>query len=130
MTDPNSATQKAIYTALHDALASFPAAVYDDVPQAAAYPYVVIDAQEVLPQDYLNNRLEHRFFYLSIWSTYPGQKEVLDIMSAIDAALHNKRFPLDTGHMVSCQLTSKRTGRDADGRTYMGNVTAKVITER
>jgi hypothetical protein len=126
MADPSVASQKALYVALSAALSC---SVYDSVPKRASYPYVVIERQDIDNSEPLASRREVRRFYLSIWSTYPGQKEILEILSAIDLALHNKRLSLETGRMVIARIRRRYTQRDLDGETFQGQVQVEVITE-
>lgn len=127
MAEPTFAVQKAIYEALSTAL-NGTASVYDHVPQDAAFPYVSIDAEEAMPRDFLASRRDQRMIYLSVWSRYKGQKEVKEIIAAIDAALHRARLALDTGTMVICMVRRKAVAKDADGKTYMGTITLDVTT--
>lgn len=129
MADPGWATQKAIYTALTAGSPAPAFAVYDAVPAGAAYPYVVLSGHQAVPDDPLASRRDERWFYLSVWSTYKGQKEVLEIMAEIDARLHQQRLPLETGRMVRAYVTRKLTLAEPDGATWQGQVTVRVITE-
>lgn len=126
MADPSFALQSALYTALSTALTC---EVYDAVPQGAAYPYVTLDFELSVNADYLTERLDERFVYLAVWSAYEGQKEVKEIMAAIDAALHRNKLTLSSGTVVSLAVSDKRTSRDIDERTYMGQVTLRVRTQ-
>lgn len=124
MADAGFALQEAIYTALSGNVGSG-VAVYNHVPQDSAYPYVVIGGCEASEMDWLTTRLEDMHVYLSVWSQYKGSKQVLDIISAIDTALHNKRLQLDVGYNILTKIKKKRCSIDADGITYMGNLTLK-----
>lgn len=126
MADPGAATQKAIYAALNGAI-SCP--VYDRIPKGAAYPYVVIDRQDADADDPLASRRDVRRLYVSVWSDYPGQKEVLDIIAEIDAVVHNARLAMDTGRMVIARMIRRNTRRDADGESFMGDITIELVTE-
>ena len=126
MTDPGWALQKAVYGALSAAL-SVP--VYDDVPEGAAYPYVTLSSQAARPDDPLDSRRDERFVYLTVWSSYRGQREVLEIMGQIDGALHRARPALETGRTVRAYVVRKVTSRDLPDGTYSGNVTVRVIVE-
>lgn len=125
MSEPSTALQVALYSALDTALSC---SVYDHVPQDSAFPYVTIDYEESFDYDYLTGRKDNRYIYISVWSQYRGQKEVKEIMATIDGALHNKRFTLTTGSVAKMRVLSKRTNRDMDGITYMGQVRVNVIT--
>jgi predicted nucleotidyltransferase len=122
----NNALQKAVYNALDAALSC---KVYDAVPQGAAYPYVVIDRIDANNADYLISRKDESYLYLSVWSVYRGQREVNDIMAAMDAALHRQKLAMDDGRMVICFVQRKSTMRDADNLTFQGAVTLKVLIE-
>lgn len=128
MSDAGFALQQAIYAALNGNLGTG-VAVYDHVPQDASYPYVSIDAQEMAEADYVTERMDERFIYLSVWSQYRGQTEVQEILAAIDAALHNKRLPMNTGTMITCKIKRKSSRIDADGVTYQGNATVMVMID-
>lgn len=134
MTDPGWSLQKAIFSAL-DAALSVP--VYDAVPQDAVQPYVVLASQLSVPDDPLNSRRDERHFYINVWSGKgdssglgpKGQRQALEIMGQIDAALHQARLPMDTGRMVRSYVVRKLSQPDIDGETWVGRVTVRVITE-
>jgi hypothetical protein len=126
MSDPSIAFQTAIYTEL-DAQLSVP--VYDSVPQSATYPYVTIDYQDSSRANWLSDRKDEKTMYFSVWSDYRGQKEVLQIMGEMDALLHNQRFTLSTGRIAKMQVLSKRTNRESDGVTFMGQLRLQVLLE-
>lgn len=120
--------QESLYEALSTALTGV-AAVYDAVPQKATYPYVVIDSQEIMPNEPFTSRRDERYVYLSVWSQYRGQKEVLNILSLIDSALHRKQLPIDTGRIVIVYVENKRTMREPDNLTFQGAAKIRLITE-
>lgn len=103
--------------------------VYDAVPMGAAYPYVTLDYEVSGNADYLSRRKDERFIYIAVWSNYQGQAEAKRIMADIDAALHGYSPGLTTGRVVSIRIVRTRTSREPDGRTYMGQVTIRIITE-
>jgi hypothetical protein len=126
------AVQTALYSALTSAVSGLTPVpgVYDSVPKGVALPYVVIDAQQALDGDALVARRDDVFFYLSVWSDYPGQKQVLTIMDAIRAALHRQRLDVSTGRVVTVRVASLRTERDVDEQTYQGIITLRLLVER
>jgi hypothetical protein len=128
MADAGFAVQKAIYAALNGNLGAG-VSVYNHTPQDSAYPYVVIGGCEIVEDDYLAERKSEYYSYISVWSQYKGSKQVLDIISAIDTALHNKKLALDFGSMSDCKLKRKRCSLDADGITYMGNITVHIMVD-
>lgn len=126
MSDPSIAFQTAAYTAL-DAGLSVP--IYDSVPQDATYPYVTIDYQDSSRANWLSDRKDQKIMYFSVWSDYRGQKEVLSIMAELDTLLHDQKFTLSTGRVAQSQVLSKRTNRESDGVTYMGQLRLQVLLE-
>ena len=124
MADPGPALHKALYAKLGEL--STP--VHDFVPQGAAFPYITIDTSASENADYLVERQDFRFVYLNVWSQERGQQEVLTIMGAIDALLHEASLVLDTGSVVSIKVDRKTTQRDVDNVTFTGTVTLRVIT--
>jgi Protein of unknown function (DUF3168) len=128
MSDAGWAIQTAIFTALNGNIGAG-VSVYNHVPQNAAYPYVVIDGCEIVSDDYFTERKSTYNVYLSVWSQYNGNRQVLDIISAIDTALHRKKLTLTFGSMVNMIIARKRCKIDADGITYMGAVSLNIIVE-
>lgn len=124
MSEPTTA----LYTAL---LASIDALVtcdvWDGVPQNTTYPYVVMDFTTSSNEDLTNTRLDRRYVYLSIWSRSPGQAEVMGIMSQLDA-LNNSSLSLSTGAVCLLRVERKRTSREPDNLTFMGQVTLQILT--
>lgn len=130
MSDNNVAFRTAVYAALNTALSSSPAVpVYDYTPQNTAYPYVTIDYQDDSNADFLSERKTRKVMYFAVWSNYRGQKEVLQIMSRIDTALHQKSLALSSGRIAQMRILSKRTNREPDGQTFMGQVRLEVLLE-
>lgn len=127
MSDPTNAVQAAIYQALSSPSPAMD--VYDNVPAGAGFPYISIDAHEAVQADYIGERMDIRYLYLTVWSDKAGKKEVQSLMARIDEALHRQKLPL-TGDakIVSLDVTRKRAVMDADGETYMGKVTLKIRT--
>jgi hypothetical protein len=121
---------EAVHLAVRDKLVAAlagVAAVYDDVPHDAAYPYVDLAAQNRAPTDTLRNHGFTFHFYPAIYSQYKGQREVRQILDAIDAALHDVHLSLATGAAVRCQVTDSRCVRDQDGHTYQGGATIEIF---
>lgn len=125
--------QRAIYGALNGKLSGLerPAPVYDGAaPQGESYPYVILDSQSLTPDDLLARRRDLRQLYLSVWSTYSGQREVNRILGQIYALLHQQRLPMPDGYrMVLCRVTRQSSAKDADGVTYMGSCTIEARIE-
>lgn len=126
MADPSFALQVALFDRL-EAEVSCP--IYDSVPMNAPMPYVSLDYEISSNSDPLASRRDTRMFYLSVWSDFRGQEEVKRLMGEIDAALHERPMPIDTGRVVSIRVERKQTNREPDGVTYQGSVTLRIITQ-
>lgn len=127
MSDPSLALQAALYQRLTEALT---VPVFDSVPAGTPYPYVTLD-YEVSDNDspISGRKRDNRLFYLSVWSDYLGQAEVKRINSSIAEALDEQPLAISTGHVVSIRVIRAETNREPDGKTFMGSVTLRIITQ-
>lgn len=126
MADPSVALQEAMFARL-DAEVSCP--VYDGAPMDTAMPYISFDREistNISP--IAGRKREQRLIYLSVWSDAHGQAEVKRINGEIVAALNERPLPLTVGRAVSVRVEQADAQRDADGVTYQGSITIRVIT--
>ena len=127
MSDPGLALQKALFDKLS---ANLTVPVFDAIPAGTPYPYVTLDYEAAGNSSPISGRKrDTRMFYLTVWSIYKGQAEVKRINSEISAALDEIKLPLSTGNAVSVRVIRTETTRDADGVTFMGSVTLRIITQ-
>ena len=124
MADPTVALHKALLATLKTACSCD---VWDGVPQDTAYPYVVIDYMLSDNMDFLVERMDERYIYLSIWSRSQGQAEVMGIIAEIET-IHEQPLTLETGQMISLRVDRKRTYREPDALTFRGQVQLRVLT--
>lgn len=126
MADPSLALQEAIFARLQ---AEVSCSIYDGAPLNAAMPYVSIDREVSVNSSPISGRKrEMRLLYLSVWSDAVGQAEVKRINGEVIAALDERRLPLEVGRVVSVRVEQADAQRDADGITYQGSITVRVIT--
>ena len=126
MPDPSLALQEAIFARLEDEV-SCP--IYDGAPLNADMPYVSIDREVSVNSSPISGRKRQtRLIYLSVWSDAVGQAEVKRINGEVIAALDERRLPLEVGRAVSVRVEQADAQRDADGITYQGSITVRVIT--
>lgn len=126
MADPSLALQEALFARLQ---AEVSCPIFDGAPMNAAKPYVSIDREvssNIRPIS--GRKRELRLIYLSVWSDASGQAEVKRINGEIISALDERRLPLATGRAVSVRIEQADAQRDADGVTYQGSITVRVIT--
>ena len=126
MGDPSLALQEAIFARLQ---AEVSCPIYDGAPLNAEMPYVSIDREvSVNSSPIAGRKRETRLLYLSVWSDAVGQAEVKRINGEVIAALDERRLPLEVGRAVSIRVEQVDAQRDADGITYQGSITVRVIT--
>lgn len=126
MPDPSVALQEAMLARL-EAEVSCP--VYDGAPMDSDMPYVSFDREistNISP--IAGRKRQQRLIYLSVWSDAHGQAEVKRILGEVVAALDERRLPLDVGRAVSVRVEQADAQRDADGVTYQGSLTVRIIT--
>ena len=113
-----SSYQKAIY----DELVKLGYNVYDEVPEDAKFPYIVIgDIDFSEGQNNFNDLLDINLNIL-VWSLWEGKKEVNDILSNIINAfvnLHEKKLEGQSFHNFSFGNSSIKR---LDGGIYNGNL--------
>ncbi|WP_047537413.1 DUF3168 domain-containing protein [Pseudomonas sp. 11/12A] len=129
MSDPGLALQKALFDRL-----SVPGAiscpVFDYVPEKTPLPYVVMDTEVSSNTTPISGKKrENRLFYIGVWSNHKGQSEVKRINAEIAAALDEVPLPLSVGTAISVRVLRTETNREPDGKTFMGSVVVRVITQ-
>lgn len=126
MADPSVALQEALFARL---AAEVSCPIFDGAPMNTPKPYVSIDREvSANIRPIAGRKREQRLIYLSVWSDAIGQAEVKRINGEIINALDERRLPLSTGRAVSVRVEQAHSQRDADGVTYQGSITVRVIT--
>lgn len=126
MADPSVALQEALFDRL---AAEVSCPIFDGAPMNTPKPYVSIDREvSTNIRPIAGRKREQRLIYLSVWSDTIGQAEVKRINGEIINALDERRLPLATGRAVSVRVEQADAQRDADGVTYQGSITVRVIT--
>lgn len=123
-------TSWALWVAVYDRLtADLSVPVYERAPEGSAYPYVTLDSEDLQQMDALRKTRDDRYLSLVVWSNFDGSSEVRKIIDGIQDALHRAPLTLTSGRVIAAYVTRRRVAKDADGRTFMGNVTVRVWTE-
>jgi hypothetical protein len=94
------ALQVAIYNALNGNIG---AGVYDEVPQGASAPYVVIGEGTERPWDTLTDHGSEETVVLHVWSRAKGWSQAKQIEGQINVILHDARLTLAGATMVIMQ---------------------------
>lgn len=117
--------QTAVFTRLNSQLTT---PIYDDVPQNAAFPYVVVgDDTSIALDDDCGNGFESTVT-IHVWSIYSGRKEVKTIMGNIYNALHRYDLPISNGYTIATNYDYQDTFLDPDGVTRHGVIRFRLLT--
>lgn len=103
--------------------------VYDHVPQDAAFPFVVIGDDTMIPFDTHSTIGGEHTVQVHTWSRYRGNAETKQIQSQIYNALHRYALTVSGGTMVDCQCEYAETFLDADGLTMHGVTRFRVLVD-
>jgi Protein of unknown function (DUF3168) len=125
--------QKAIFAALAAdatllALLGGPR-IYDDVPQASAFPYISFGPLTARDWSTATDAGTEHTITLNVWSQAKGRAQVHEIMSAARAVLHGQSLTLDGHRLINLRHESSEARRSADGETYLGTARFRAVTE-
>jgi hypothetical protein len=109
--------QKAVYTALDNALSIN---VYDNVPDNAPTPYVVIGDDTFLEMDSDGSSGFEGTVTVHSWSIYRGRSQVKTIMGTIYNTLHRAELNIQGYTLVGCDCEFSETFLESDGVTRHG----------
>ena len=105
-----------------------PVPVFDAPPAGTPLPYVTVTGPAVAAAHPVASLRSDLFFYLTVWSTYRGRKEVAELIDRLHAALHDSRPSLTGGGVaIHAWVTRQDIARDADEMTFQGSMTLRVL---
>jgi hypothetical protein len=120
--------QVSIQAAIYQALSTLSYPVYDDVPQNAEFPYIVIGDDTSIPFDDDCNVGAESTITIHVWSTYPGRKEVKQIMDSVYNRLHRQNLPIAGGYSITLNAEYQDSFLDPDGTTRHGVIRFRLLT--
>ncbi|MBM3529051.1 MAG: DUF3168 domain-containing protein [Alphaproteobacteria bacterium] len=133
MSTASAALRAAIHTALSGdgALAALLGGpkIYDEPPQAAAFPYVTLGEARVADFSAGDAPGEEHQLTLHAWSRQGGHREAHLIAGALLQALDDAPLELDGHRLVNLRFAVADVRREADGRTYHALVRFRAMTE-
>jgi len=103
--------------------------VYDDVPHAAAYPFVTMGQTSSSDFGTATEDGEEHILSLHIWSAAGGRGEAQVLMGAIRDILHNAALTLSGHTLVNLRQQFADIRREADGITIHGLVRYRAVTQ-
>ncbi len=119
--------QKAIYGVLDGALSIN---VYDDVPDNAQAPYVVIGDDTFVEYDTDGETGFEATITVHSWSTYRGRSQVKNIMGQIYNALHRAEFTVSGYNLIGCDAEFSETFLESDGVTRHGVQRFRILIRK
>lgn len=128
MRSPFLVLHKAQYDRLKSALPGH--RIYDNLPEQAAFPYVVMG--EVSGRDWSDKFTPGQIVFstIHIWSQYPGRKEAAEIQDQVLQALTSASLDLGPGFCaVFNGLDMSEIIIDIDGTTRHGIVRIRYLIE-
>lgn len=133
MTNPGWDLQKAAYAALKadSTLTTLLGNdwLYDAVPQATDFPYVVIEQMRVNEWSTGTEGGSEHILMLHVWSRYHGKREAYDITDAIRNALDDAELTLDDNRLINLMHQYSDLKRHDDGESWHGVMRFRAVTE-
>ncbi len=121
--------QQAIFSALNVSAvtSNLSCGVFDDVPQSASYPYIVLGEETAV--DFSVKDIQGGDFTVNIhvWSQYKGSKETKQIMDKIHDLLHNINLTVTGFNLINLRFEFSDIMRDPDGITRHGVMRFRAI---
>ena len=103
--------------------------VYDEVPHAAAYPFITMGQTSSTDWGSDTSPGEEHILTLHVWSSFGGRSEAQLIMGAIRNVLHTARLTLAGHTLVNLRQQFSDVRREADGTTLHGLVRYRAVTQ-
>ena len=133
MSDAIWALQRAVYQRLAaDApLQNFlgdPPRIYDDAPEGAALPYLLIGPTKVDDFKGVDGGLVHEL-RLNVFSKYSGRREIKEIIGALYDALHEADFAIDGHRLVNIRFVFSDIFDQRDRKLFQGVARFRVVTQ-
>ena len=117
-----------IQAAIYQALSALSCPVYDDVPQGAAFPYIVIGDDTSVPFDDDCGIGLDSTITIHVWSVHSGRAEAKRIMNTIYNSLHRQNLPIVGAYSVTLNAEYQDTFLDPDGVTRHGVIRFRLLT--
>lgn len=86
--------------------------VYDQVPETAAYPYIVLGESTEIPDNRLSGLGRQTTHTLHIWSQYAGYAQALAVLAVVVALFDHQPLTVPGLHHVSTQFEFCQTLTD------------------
>jgi Protein of unknown function (DUF3168) len=101
--------------------------IYDDVPQASAFPYITFGPSTARDWSTGTDTGTEHAITLNVWSQAKGRAQVHEIMAAARAVLHGQSLTLDGHRLINLRHESSEARRSTDGETYHGTARFRAV---
>lgn len=105
------------------------ARIYNDVPRGAALPYVTLGESTVRDWSTGSDAGHEHLLSIQVWSRANGEREVHQILAAVEAALDDAALTVAGARLVNLRHEFSEIRRDADGETSRGLMRLRAVTE-
>jgi len=124
------ALQERLYTTLNsdsNLTSTQGAAVYDEVPENASFPYVQIGRETSADYSTVDVTGSEVTINMDVWSQYKGSKEVKNLMDRIHTLLHDSSLSVTGHNLINMRLEFIDVLRDPDGITRHGIMRFRAV---
>ncbi len=134
MSSASWALQQAVFATLSTSegikdIAGDPPRVFDAVPRASAFPYIVVGEDGESNWDTATESGSEHALAVHIWSRAGGRKEIKLAAETVREALHGASLVLDGHTLVDLRYLKSDFTRDSDGETFRAIVRFRAVTE-
>ena len=124
------ALQQAVYAALlADSGVAALAGIYDDVPDDAAMPYVVIGEDRESDWSTTTESGSQHILSIHVWSRAAGHREAKLLCDAVRAALDGAALTVSGATLIDIRYQATQYSRESDGRTIRAVLTFRAVLE-
>ena len=130
MTIGQFALQERVYTTLNNdsnLTSTQGAAIYDEVPENASFPYVQIGGETAIDYSTKDVTGSEVTINMDVWSQYKGSKEVKNLMDRIHTLLHDSSLSVTGHNLINMRLEFIDVLRDPDGITRHGIMRFRAV---
>ena len=134
MSSASWALQQAVFATLNvsDDIKEFagdPPRIFDAVPRASAFPYIVVGEDGESNWDTATESGSEHTLAIHVWSRAGGRKEIKLAAEAVRECLDGASLAL-TGHtLVDLRYLRSDFSRDSDGETFRAIIRFRAVTE-
>lgn len=132
-----SAVQWNLQIALFETLSAYaplraelgdPPRIYDDPPQGAALPYLVIGEGRASDYPGLPGGVEHDI-RIAAFSRHGGRQEIKRLLDLVIEALHEAEFEIEGARLAQCRFVFADAFRRRDNTLFEGLARFRAVTE-